>query len=234
MEPTIIYEDKDLIVINKPAGLAVHAGGSIKEGEALTAWLVKKFPEIKNIGDDPALRPGIVHRLDKETSGVMVVARNQESFEILKQLFKTRQVEKRYIVLVQGVVAEKSGVIKLSIGMLRGNGVKRTTREKFGKEMKDAITEFRVLERFQNATLVEARPKTGRMHQIRAHFAALHHSVVGDRLYGKNGVKPEGPGRQFLHAGSLSFSYPGGRRFVFEAALPQDLKSFLALLRKGR
>ncbi|MBI2639838.1 MAG: RNA pseudouridine synthase [Candidatus Sungbacteria bacterium] len=253
MEPVIIYEGENFVVINKPAGLAVHAGGSIKTEEALTAWLVARFPEIKNVGDLPAeallvrrslgeagakagepYRPGIVHRLDKETSGVMVIARNQESFEILKQLFKTRQVEKKYIALVHGVITEKSGVINLPVGALKGNGVKRTTREKYGREMKDAVTEFQVLERFSNATLVEVMPKTGRMHQIRVHFAALHHPVVGDRLYGKKEVKSGELGRQFLHAGSLSFSYPGGRRFVFEASLPEDLKSFLASLRKDR
>jgi len=244
MVPTTIYEDKDFVVINKPAGLPVHAGGSIKSGETLVDWLIKKYPEIKKVGDDLTVRPGIVHRLDKETSGVMVAARTQEGFDNLKQLFKSRMVEKKYLALVRGVINQKSGRINLPVGTLKSHGVKRTVRKDYGKQMKEAVTEFRVLEHFPDATLVEARPKTGRMHQIRAHFAALHHPIVGDRLYGGNKPSffmkgldkdlPAGLSRQFLHAGSLSFSYPGGRRFVFEASLPEDLKKFLASLRNSR
>lgn len=231
--PTIIYEDKNFIVVNKPAGLPVHAGGSVKFG-TLVEWLVGKYPEIKKIGDDPEVRPGIVHRLDKETSGVMVVARNPESFAALKNLFKTRQAEKKYIALVRGRITKKSGKIELPIGVLKSHGVKRTVFAKAGKAMKTAITEFRVLERFRDTTLVEARPKTGRMHQIRVHFAAIGHPVLGDRLYGGRITATEGPGRQFLHAASLSFSYPEGRRFTFEVSLPKDLKLFLAELRKNK
>ena len=233
IHPSIIYEDKNFIVVNKPAGLPVHAGGAVK-GETLVGWLVKKYPEIKSVGDDPKIRPGIVHRLDKETSGVMVVARTQESFEALKHLFKTRQVAKKYFALVKGRIAKKSGVIELPIGTLKTHGVKRTVFAKHAKNIKAAVTAFRVLERFPDSTLVEVLPKTGRMHQIRVHFAAIGHPVLGDRLYGGAAAREAGLSRQFLHASSLSFSYPEGRRFTFEASLPEDLKEILKGLRKRR
>ena len=233
MEPSIIYEDKNFIVVNKPAGLPVHAGGSVKSG-TLVEWLIEKYPEIKKVGDDPKIRPGIVHRLDKETSGVMVAARNIESFETLKHLFKTRQVSKKYFALVRGRIVKNHGRIAFPIGTLKSHGVKRTVHAKHGKAMKEAVTEFRTLERFRDATLVEVSPKTGRMHQIRVHFAAIGHPVLGDRLYGGAVVREAGLSRQFLHASSLSFSYPEGRRFTFEASLPEDLKEILKGLRKRR
>lgn len=232
MEPTVIYEDKNFIVVNKPAGLPVHAGGSVK-GKTLVEWLLEQFPEIKNVGDDPKVRPGIVHRLDKETSGVMVVARTEKSFEELKHLFQRRQIVKKYLALIRGRLAQKTGTIALPIGTLKIHGVKRTTRAKHAKAVKEAVTVYRVLERFDDATLVEVQPKTGRMHQIRVHFAAIGHPVMGDRLYGGQ-HRPAGLSRQFLHASSLSFSYPEGKRFSFEASLPADLKEYVAGLRKRR
>lgn len=247
MEPQIIYEDKNFIVVNKPAGLPVHAGGSVKKGEALVDWLIKKCPEIKKVGDEPSIRPGIVHRLDKETSGVMVVARNQESFSGLKRLFQTRQVTKKYLALVKGQVARNRGTIELPIGTLKSHGVKRTVHARHAKAIKEASTEFSVLERFSDATLVEVVPKTGRMHQIRVHFVSIGHPVLGDRLYGGALSVPKGRAerggkaashtglrRQFLHARSISFSYPEGRRFTFEASLPDDLKTFLKELRRKK
>lgn len=231
--PSVIFESDDFIVVNKPAGLAVHKGGSINGG-TLVDWLIKKYPEIKKVGDDPAVRPGIVHRLDKETSGVMVVARAQKAFQELKKKFQTRQIEKTYMALVRGAVKQKRGVIDLPIGTLRSHGVKRTVRQEHAKNIKTAATAFRVLERFPNATFVEVTPKTGRMHQIRVHFSAIGHPVFGDRLYGGKADVLPGLSRQFLHASSLSFSYPEGRRFQFSANLPDDLKAVLAVLRKAR
>lgn len=231
--PSVIFESDDFVVVNKPAGLAVHKGGSIR-GDTLIDWLVKKYPEIKKVGDNPLVRPGIVHRLDKETSGVMVVARTENAFRELKKLFQSRQIEKTYMALVRGTVKQKRGIIDFPIGTLRSHGVKRTVRQEHAKNIKAALTAFRVLERFPGATLVEVTPKTGRMHQIRVHFAALGHPVFGDRLYGgRKSMLPE-LSRQFLHAYSLSFSYPEGRRFQFSANLPEDLKAVLANLRKSR
>lgn len=233
-QPSTICEEKNFIVVNKPAGWAVHAGGSVNTRETLTAWLLEKYPEIKTVGDDPKTRPGIVHRLDKDTSGVMVVARNKEGFEELKRLFKYRKIQKTYLALVGGRINKKSGVIDLAIGTLKRHGVKRTVREEFGKSMKPALTVFKTLEHFPGATLIEAKPKTGRMHQIRVHLAAMGHPILGDRLYGGAVSKVEGLPRQFLHAKSIAFSYPEGKSFAFEAGLPEDLKAYLSFLRKSR
>lgn len=233
MKPALIFASADFIVVNKPAGLPVHGGGAVK-GETLVDWLLEKYPEIKNVGDDPALRPGIVHRLDKETSGVMIVARSQESFAALKKLFQTRQINKKYLALVRGRIEKKSGTVSLPIGVLKKHGVKRTVRPVAGKAMKEALTEFRVLEKFRDSTLIEVSPKTGRMHQIRVHLASISHPVLGDRLYGGGAPAEPGLSRQFLHASSISFSYPAGNRFTFEASLPADLKVLLARLRKNK
>lgn len=232
IQPSVIYENKNFIVVNKPAGLPVHAGGSVKIGESLVDWLIQTYPELKNVGDAPKIRPGIVHRLDKETSGVMIVARTAESFGALKRLFQTRQIDKKYIALVYGRIAQKFGRIALPIGAPKKRGVKRTTRTAHARSVKEAVTEFRVLERFADSTLVEVLPKTGRMHQIRIHFASIGHPVLGDRLYAPKSSRAPGLTRQFLHARSIVFSYPEGKRFAFEASLPDDLKLFLRNLRK--
>ncbi|MFY9461998.1 MAG: RluA family pseudouridine synthase, partial [Candidatus Sungiibacteriota bacterium] len=142
-----------------------------------------------------------------------------------------RQVSKKYFALVRGRIVKNSGVIELAIGTLKTHGVKRTVLQKHAKNIKAASTAFRVLERFPDSTLVEVSPKTGRMHQIRVHFAAIGHPVLGDRLYGGAAAREAGLSRQFLHASSLSFSYPEGRRFTFEASLPEDLKEILKGLR---
>lgn len=261
----IIYSDRDLIVLNKPAGLPVHGGPQVT-GRTLVDFLLEKFPEIKSVGDVPNrvsagrnsvwsgenLRPGIVHRLDKDTSGVMVVARNQKTFEYLKNLFKTRQVEKTYWAIVCGKPKERAGVISLPIGRLIRNPLKRgyQTPGADGKTSgvkksairgaREAVTEYKVLkspflqflreaggekaERTQIYSLVELRPRTGRMHQIRVHLKAIGHPVACDKLYGGKNVccphkiRP----RQLLHAKSISFSFPEGRKLHFEADPPAD------------
>ncbi|OHA05214.1 MAG: hypothetical protein A2934_05300 [Candidatus Sungbacteria bacterium RIFCSPLOWO2_01_FULL_47_10] len=230
-EPAIIYENKNFVVVNKPAGLAVHGGGSVT-GKTLADFLLKKFPDISGIGDDPAIRPGIVHRLDRDTSGIMVVARNQDTFDTLKNLFKQRTVEKKYLALACGVVSPKNGAIELSIGRL----LKKTVRRGAGKYVKNersAITHFRVLDIFDKKySLLEVSPKTGRTHQIRVHLQSIHHPVACDTLYGgKNVCCPRGLNRFFLHAHSLEFSHPEGKRWKFEADPPPDLERVLASLR---
>lgn len=234
----VIYEDKNFLALNKPAGIAVHRGAGIKEA-TLADWLVEHYPEVKSVGDDPEERPGIVHRLDKDTSGVMLAARNQETFESLKRLFKTRRIEKTYLALVVGAPKKSSGIIDEPIGRMAS----RRTKRGIGKNIlgaRQAVTEYRVLERFGAAhrgriggySLIEVRPKTGRMHQIRVHLASIGAPVVGDKTYG--GARAEFPGvdRNFLHAFSLEFSYPEGRRWHFEAALPADLQNILRNLRR--
>lgn len=248
MAISVIYEDKNFLALNKPAGIAVHRGAGVKS-QTLVDWLVAKYPEVKRVGDDPSERPGIVHRLDKGTSGVMLAARNQETFESLKRLFKTRRIEKTYLALVVGAPKKSSGIIDEPIGRMASQRTKRGT----GKNIlgaRQAMTEYRVLERFGAArrgriggySLIEAKPKTGRMHQIRVHLASIGAPVVGDKTYGRPGrASPSAGGaraefsgleRNFLHAFSLEFSYPEGRRWRFEAALPADLQNILRNLRR--
>lgn len=228
----IIYQDENLAAVNKPAGLLIHktaaAGG--ENEKTLVDWLVKKFPEIKAVGDDPKIRPGIVHRLDKDTSGVIVVAKNQKYFDYLKNLFQGRGVKKTYLALVWGEPKTKSGTINKAISLKAGT-TKRTVHE--GKMEKEAVTEYRVIKSFKEKggkgegeeeifSLLEVCPQTGRTHQIRVHLASIGHPIVGDSLYGKK-ENPFGLERQFLHAGSLEFGLASGSRIKLEADLPDDL-----------
>ena len=219
----IIYADQDVIVINKPPGMPVHSGGSVS-GRTVVDFLLQKFPELRGVGED-LLRPGIVHRLDKDTSGVMVVARNQKSFAALKVLFQKRLVEKTYLAIVCGKLRLKQGAINLPIGRMEKNPTKRGIAGGRGKIRgeREAMTEYRMLKRGNDYSLLELYPKTGRMHQLRVHLKAIGHPVACDTKYGgKNVCCPVGASRQLLHAKSLSFSFPEGRKLHFEADPPAD------------
>src|SRR3989338_2634061 len=226
MKLSIIYQDNDIVVVNKPAGIAVHKGITEK-GETLADWLIEKFPEMKKVWDEPELRPCIVHRLDKDTSGVLVAARNQKSFEFLKNQFQKREVVKKYLALVEGELKNNlptgqasNGVIALPIGRSASDFRKKLASDSAKGELREAVTEYKVLEHLPNVghsvsnighsyTLVEAYPKTGRMHQIRVHFKAIGHPVVCDSLYGgKRMTCPFGLARHFLHANFLEFVSP--------------------------
>jgi 23S rRNA pseudouridine1911/1915/1917 synthase len=237
MEPTIIYEDKDFLAVNKPSGLMVHPARvsdkkKMKEKEpTLTDWLLLRYPEIKNVGDDPEFRPGIVHRLDKETSGVMLIPRNQKYFEYLKSLFKNHAIKKIYLALVLGVPKEQKGIINAPIGIKNGT-LKRSVRSQ--KMTKDAVTEYKVLKtmRFPDAvgndapfSLLEVSPMTGRTHQIRVHLASIGHPVVGDFLYGPK-KQPKWASRLMLHARSLEFVPRPGNFIKLEAepAWPEPIE----------
>ncbi|MDP2946227.1 MAG: RNA pseudouridine synthase, partial [bacterium] len=229
----VVYEDEDVVVLNKQAGISVHP--SINEpNKTLVNALIAKYPEIKNVGEDP-LRPGIVHRLDKDTSGLLVVAKNQKTFEFLKKQWQEGKVIKKYLALVWGHPKEKGEIVSelaRSLKDFRKRMVVRPEKQK-DKEIKGklAITEYKVVKKFRDYSLVEVYPKTGRMHQIRVHFASLGHPVIGDKIYGKSREKPEGLTRQFLHAFYLKFSLPTGP-LAFEADLPDDLEQALAKLDK--
>ncbi len=226
-EPSVIYENKDFLVINKPAGLLVHNTVYGQE-KTLVDWLKTNYTEVLRVGDDPVNRPGIVHRLDKETSGVMLVARNQETFEYLKNLFKSHLIEKTYLALVSGRVKDKKGVIKKSIGIKKGT-IKRSVYS--SKMEKPAITEYKVIKFLtindQDFTLLELKPKTGRTHQLRVHLAFIGYPIVGDKLYGGSKNKLKGLDRQFLHAYAIEFTANKGERMRFEADLPEELKFLL-------
>lgn len=220
----IIYQDEHLIVINKPPGVSAHWGKTVS-GVTVVDILLPLFPEIALVGDDPVNRPGIVHRLDRDTSGVMVVARNQPTFEALKELFKNRKTEKTYWAIVCGMLREKQGTISAPIGRLVAQPMKRGVEQGRSRirSSRDAVTNYRVLKHSEIYSLVELKPKTGRMHQLRVHMKSIGHAIACDRLYGeKNVCCPAGATRQLLHARSLSFSFPEGRRLYFEADAPED------------
>lgn len=234
MDLPIIYKDENLLVLNKPAGMLVHASGS-KAGRqrpesTVTDWLVEHYPEVKNVGDDPIQRPGIVHRLDKETSGVLIIPRTQATFEYLKKLFQTRQVAKTYTALVMGAVADDAGMIDKPIGIKSGT-TKRSVHS--DKLVKPALTEYRVTRRMiihgEECTLLSVQPKTGRTHQIRVHLAAIGHPVVGDKLYGGKKALALPLDRHFLHASAIEFTAPSGERVKLEAELPRELTALLEL-----
>lgn len=240
----IIYEDENFLAVNKPAGLLTHAIKSKIREETLTDWLLKKYPKIKNVGDDPENRPGIVHRLDKDTSGVLLVAKNQKFFEYLKSIFQARQIKKKYLALAygklaprQGLPAEiltRTGIIEKPIALKTGS-LKRTTRlnSKKAKMIKEALTHYQIKKYYESGghffTLVELEPKTGRTHQLRVHLASVGHPIVGDKLYGakNNFLNLE---RQFLHAESVEFSLENGKRIKIEADLPPELQNILKQL----
>ncbi len=252
MDIKIIYKNDDFIALNKPAGLLVHSvkKNRIKNNDfvvdkqpqetTLVSWALNRFPEIREVGDDRDLRPGIVHRLDKETSGVILMARNQNYFNYLKNLFQNQQIKKTYLALVFGEVFPKAGIIEKPIALKTGS-IKRTIWK--GKMEKKAITEYRVLENIKSPfsceyqasnikdevfSLIEVTPKTGRTHQIRIHLSSIGHPIVGDKLYGfKKYFFPFDLNRLFLHAKSLEFSLAKGQRIKIEAELPKELKDLL-------
>jgi 23S rRNA pseudouridine1911/1915/1917 synthase len=238
MDIKIIYEDNDVLVVDKPAGIVVFPEGQTllrqqaSDGQAkkntLIDALIKKYPDLKSAGDQP--RYGIVHRLDKDTSGVLLVAKNNESLIFLQKQFKNREVEKKYVCLVEGTIKEEKGKIETLIG--RAHGDKRKQKayplSETGKDRREAITEYKVLERFKDYTLLEVEIKTGRRHQIRCHFSYLQHPIAGDKLYGfKNSKVPEGLTRQFLHSQKLKIQLPNGKTEEFKSELPEELKQVI-------
>lgn len=223
----ILYEDNDVLAVTKPSGVLVHPTGASKEPTLLDAVLEHE-PKIAKVGDD-RLRAGIVHRLDKEASGVLVVAKNQHAFHFLKEQFKNRLVEKHYLVLVLGNVKEQVGTIDFPIA--RSTNRPRMAARPKSQEGKEAITHFTVLERFTTASLLDVKIETGRTHQIRAHFFALGHPVAGDSLYRQRNIKPIAVPRLFLHAKELTITLPSGDRKTFKAPLPKELELFLEQLK---
>jgi len=223
----IVYEDNNVLVINKPSGLITHPKNADDNQESVTGWLVEKYPEIKNVGEDP-LRPGLVHRLDKDTSGLLVISKTQDSFFYLKNLFQERKIKKFYLALVSGKPKEPKGIIDAPMGRI---GMKRTTRvigNKKLKDKKDAVTEYSTLKSFRNFTLLDVSPHTGRTHQIRVHLKSIGTPVAGDPLYGhKNVTEPKQPERLFLHAYKLQFISPDGKSLAFEIDLPDELQKFI-------
>lgn len=227
MDIDVIYEDENLIAINKPAGLLVH-GDNKGEEDTLVDWLLTQYPEVSSVGDAPDERPGIVHRLDKDTSGAMLIARNSGYFEYLKGLFQSWDIEKTYRAVVLGSLKDKEGVIDTPISIKAGT-IKRTTHK--GKDTKEAVTQYKVLEEYKDFSYVEVCPKTGRTHQIRVHFNSIHHPIAGDKVYGGRSAANAAE-RQMLHAYSLELNLQSGESAKLTAEIPQDFEKFLGTLEK--
>ena len=214
----VVYEDKDVVVIDKPAGLLVHPAAGQHTGTLVNAILAR-CPDLGEING--SIRPGIVHRLDKDTSGLMMVAKNEAAQRSLSRQIKQRSIKKGYLALVLGHLTPEQGAIDAPIGR-HPKDRKRMAVVSGGRE---ARTEYKVIRHFDDYTLVEAMPETGRTHQIRVHFAAIGHPIFGDHVYGKRSPLL---GRQFLHAHRLGFKLPSSGKFVeFRAGLPPDLEEVL-------
>lgn len=225
----IVYEDQNLIVINKPSGLIVHPVNSQDKSECVVSWLMGKYPEISSVGEDPS-RPGIVHRLDKETSGLMLIAKNNDAFFYLKNLFQEHKIKKHYLALVYGKPKEPKGIIDAPLGKI---GAKQTTQIIGTRTLKErnAITEYKTLQNFKDFTLLEVLPKTGRTHQIRVHLKSIGAPIAGDKLYShKKKILAEEPPRLFLHAYKLQFTTPDQKSLILEVDLPEDLQNFVSEL----
>ena len=225
---TILYEDADVVAIDKPAGMVVHSGAGVHSGTLVNA-LLHRFSALSHHAG--ALRPGIVHRLDRYTSGVLLVAKNDAAHQRLAEQFANRQVEKTYLALVHGNVKQDRGRIEKPIARDPRQRVRMTARLAHGRA---AWSEYHVLRRFDGFTLLEVRIGTGRTHQIRVHLSSIGHPVVGDRLYGaptRIESEPTLP-RYFLHAHRIKFHQPStGEPVTVESALPQDLEAWLNQLR---
>ena len=233
----VVYEDDDLIVVDKPAGMVVHPGAGIEQGTLANA-LVSHFNQLSGVAG--RIRPGIVHRIDKETSGLLVVAKNDRAHEKISDQFRDRRVFKMYLALVYGRVSEERGEIEARIGRSPHNRTRMAVLK--GNAGRTAHTVFQVEKRYQDFTLLKVEIKTGRTHQIRVHLSHIGHPVVGDATYGQgreNSVREAAIkqqvkmlGRHFLHSSRLAFDHPGSHeRMEFSSPLPPALASFLTMLR---
>jgi len=231
----ILFENEDVIVIDKPANLLVHPVKD--ENDTLVNGLLAYYPAIKNVGDDER-RPGIVHRLDKDTSGLLVVAKNNNSFQYLKKQFQAREIKKKYLTLVHGKVKDEKGIITKVISASKNDYRRKTTflDNKAKKALAGRSGNKNLLsERGRKPesktcqyTLLEACPETGRTHQIRVHLASIGHPIAGDQQYKfKRQITPQNLKRQFLHAQHLKFRLPNGKMVEFKSELPDDLKKVI-------
>lgn len=224
----ILFEDEHILVINKPAGLVVHPGAGIHEGTLANALLGYDEESFRDMAGDG--RPGIVHRLDKETSGVIIVAKNRVAKEKLNASFANRRVDKLYLALVRGHIRISIGTLETYIGRSKDNRLKMRSYEEEG-DGKEAVTHYKVLAHNKGASLVKVKIETGRTHQIRVHMSEMGFPVIGDKIYGNKRLEmKDSPERQILHAWKLKIEHPITKEpMVFTAPLPED---FLEILDK--
>lgn len=233
----IIFESPDFLVLNKPAGLSVHGDG-ISTEKTLADWLIEKYPSLVEVGESmlsqkgvKILKPGLVHRLDRDTSGVLLVAKNQPTFLFFKDQFQNHQVQKIYWAILYGEIKFKPGesvrTIDIPIGRSPSDPRRRVASLKAAGTLREAMTNYRVLKTSPDFSYVEAEPKTGRTHQLRVHFKAINHPIVCDSLYAPKLACPVGLGRQALHAFKLELNLPNGELGSWQAPLPDDFSQTL-------
>jgi 23S rRNA pseudouridine1911/1915/1917 synthase len=243
LEPTIIWQDADMAAVNKPAGLVVHSDGRTTE-PTLSDWVIKKWPSARAVGEpivksdgEVIERPGIVHRLDRDTSGIILVAKTAAGHAHLKAQFQARTIEKKYLAFVHGVFEDNYAIIDRPIGRSVSDFRKKSASRGAEGELRPAMTWYVVkgsakvpregTDEILPVSLIEAEPKTGRTHQIRVHMQAVHHPVVCDPLYGSGKPCVMGFGRTALHARSISWDSIDGKRMKAEAPLPDDFNNAL-------
>ncbi len=238
MKIEILYEDKNIVAINKPAGLVVHADGKTKE-PTLADWILEHYPDMKDVGEpwvnpqgQTIYRPGIVHRIDRETSGVLIIAKTQDTFDLLKRKFGEREVDKIYNAFVWGELKEPEGILKDPIGRSKKDFRQWSSEPTARGEKRDAITEYKVLEKKNGFSFIEVHPKTGRTHQIRVHFKGINYPLVHDSLYAPKRESALGFTRMALHARSISFTDIDNKPHIIEAPLPEDFKRALEIMKK--
>jgi len=235
MNINILYEDEYVVVIDKPVGLVVHADGRTDE-PTVVDWVQETYPEMNDVGEPLVLadarvikRPGVVHRLDRETSGILVLAKTQESFLFLKKQFKQHTILKTYNAFVYGKMKEERGLISRPIGR-SANDFRRWSAQRGARgKMREAVTEFSTLEVSKEASFIEVRPKTGRTHQIRVHMKAINHPVVCDKLYAPKKDFLLGFSRLALHSRKIELMLPDGKQISVEAPFPTDFEEALEL-----
>lgn len=223
----VIYEDSDILVVNKQKGLVVHPGNGNPDGTLVNAIMAKCKDSLSGIGGE--IRPGIVHRIDKDTSGLLIIAKNDKAHINVSEQIKNHEVKKTYIALVRGVVKENQATIDMPIA----RSTKDRTKMAVSKTGKNAVTHIKVLERFKDYTLLEVNIETGRTHQIRVHMSQIGYPIVGDYVY-SNGKNPFGVEGQMLHSAKLEFVHPtSGKKMNLEAKLPEYFEDVLKSLRRG-
>lgn len=229
MELTILYEDDDIVAINKPAGVMTHPDGHTTD-ETVSDWFATRYPASASVGETQRLpdgteiaRPGVVHRLDRDTSGVLVLVKTSEAHAFLKAAFHDRQTKKTYLAVVYGVMKEEKGTIEFSIGRSRKDFRLRSAQPKARGTLREAITHYEVIDEIGTHSLLKVMPETGRTHQIRVHLKALHHPVVCDPLYAIGKPCDLGTSRLALHAAALDIPLQNGSTVHVSAPIPEDL-----------
>ncbi len=221
----ILYEDADIVAVAKPAGLITHSDGRTKE-ETAEDWFKKTYEG--GLASPKPSGGGYVHRLDRDTSGVLVFAKNAVAYEFMRKAFHDRDIKKTYLAVVYGVPKEKVGVIDFDIGRSRQDFRLRSAQPKAKGRLRDALTRYEVIGEYGEYALMKLKPETGRTHQIRVHLKAIHHPIVCDPLYAPNHKSALGITRLALHASSLDIPLPSGGRTIIEAPIPEDMSTALA------